>query len=284
MHSELLLDFLAANTLLEDITIHCTNISDPPDRAVVPLDHLRQLSLITGHAAQNLLQCLQLPSTTRVDLFLDHLPEGKLLWELLPSSLQNLPGIAETSLLHCNIVVGSNQAGGTITVRGDPAQLLAGKPINLRPSNLGAVREIVVSSRIRPFASIWSRFRQAIQDMSGVETLVVGSRVPLHDLPAVLMVKDLLPNLFAIALVAPSLDEIARFASSVIARNGMADVRRIEFLGVLCPRYEEDLITEAVKRPSEGWHVGLVEVRSVQDVGSVWVKSINWTIEREFFR
>jgi len=59
-------------------------------------------------------------------------------------------------------------------------------------------------------------------------------------------------------------------------------VRRIEFLEILCPRYEEDLVAEAVKRPLEG-HVGLVEVRSVRDVGGVWVKSINRTVEREFF-
>jgi len=290
VRSELLLDFLAANTLLEDVTIRCTDISDPPDRAIIPLDHLRQLSLIVGHTAQTLLQRLQLPSTSRIDLFLDRLPEGKLLWELLPSSLHNLPGIAETSLLHCNfttelhlIVVGSNQAGGTITVRGHPTQLLAGKPINLRPLNLGAVREIVVSSRTRPFTSLWSRFRQAIQEMSGVETLVVGSRVPLHDLPAVLMVKDLLPNLSAITLVAPSLDDIAAFVSSVVVRNAIPDAKRIEFLEILCPRYEEDLIAEAAKRPLEGV-VGLVEVRSVRDGGDVWVKSIKRTIEREFFR
>ena len=181
-------------------------------RIFLTLRTVRSFPWTTGHAAQNPLQCLQLLSTTRVDLFLDRLPEGKLLWELLPSSLHNLPGIAETSLLHCNfttelhlIVVGSNQAGGTITVRGHPTQLLAGKPINLRPLNLGAVLEIVVSSRTRPFASIWSRFRQAIHEMSGVETLVVGSRVPLHDLPAILMVKDLLPNLSAITLVTGSI-------------------------------------------------------------------------------
>ena len=47
------------------------------------------------------------------------------------------------------------------------------------------------------------------------ETLVLGSRVPSNDLPAVLVVKDLLPNLPAITLVAPSLDEIARFVSSM---------------------------------------------------------------------
>jgi len=112
-----------------------------------------------------------------------------------------------------------------------------------------------------------------------VETLVVGSRVPLHDLPAILMVKGLLS---AITLVAPSPDETPRFVSSVIAHNGMAGVRRIEFLEILCPRYEADLVAEAVNRPLEG-HVGLVEVRSVRDVGGVWVKSINRAIEREFF-
>jgi hypothetical protein len=37
-----------------------------------------------------------------------------------------------------------------------------------------------------------------------VETLVVGSRVTLHDLPAILMNEDLLPNLSAITLVTPS--------------------------------------------------------------------------------
>jgi len=64
----------------------------------------------------------------------------------------------------------------------------------------------------------------------------------------------------------------------------MAGVRRIEFWGILCPRYEADSVAEAVKIPLEGWHVGLVEVRTVRDVGGVWVKSINRTIEREFFR
>ena len=289
MHSELLLDFLAANTLLKDVIICCTDLFDPSDCAVISLDHLRQWSLIIGYTAQNLLQCLQLPFAP-TDLFPDHMPEGELLWELLPSSLHNLPGIAETSLLRYDfttelhlIAIGSNQAGGTIAVRGHRTQLLAGKPINLRPLNLGAVREIVVSSRTQPPASIWSRFRQAIQEMSCVETLAVGSRVPLHDLPTILMVKDLLPNLSAITLVTPSLDEIAPFASSVIVRNGIPDAKRIEFLEILCPRFEEGLIAEATKRPLEG-HVGLVEVRSVQGVENVWVKSIKRSIEREFFR
>ena len=114
--------------------------------------------------------------------------------------------------------------------------------------------------------------------MSGVETLVLGSRVPLHDLPAVLMVKDSLPN--------PSLDDIAPFVSSAIARNGMADAKRIELLEILCPRHEEELVAEAVKRRLEGdvgGHVGLVEVRSVRDGGDAWVKPIERNIEREFF-
>ena len=115
-----------------------------------------------------------------------------------------------------------------------------------------------------------------------METLVLGSRVPLHDLPAVLMVKDSLPNLSAITLVAPSLDNIAPFMSSVVARNGIPDVKRIESLEILCQRYEEDLVAEAVKRPLEG-DVSLVEVRSVRDGGDVWVKSMKRTIERKFF-
>ena len=289
LRSELLLDFLAANTLLEDVTIHCVNVSDPSNRAVISLNNLRQLSLRMGHTAQTILQCLHLPSTSRVDLFLERLAEEKPLWELLPSSLHNLPGIAETTLLHCKfttelhlIVIGSNQAGGTITVRGHPTQVLAGKPINLRPLNLAAVREIVISSRTRPLASVWSRFRHAIQEMNGVETLVVGSRVPLHGLPAVLMDKDLLPNLSAITLVAPSLDDITSFVSSVAVRNGIPDTKRIGFLEILCQRYEEDLFAEAVKLPLEG-HVGLVEVRSLKDAGDLWVKSIKRTIDRNGF-
>lgn len=60
--------------------------------------------------------------------------------------------------------------------------------------------------------------------------------------------RGLTPNLSAIRLVVSSLDEIARFASSVIARNGVPNMKRIEFLEILCPRYEEDFIVEAVKR------------------------------------
>ena len=291
LRSELLLDFLAANTVLEDVSIHCVNITNPPSRPVIPLDHLRQLSLNMGHTAQDLLQCLRLPSTSRIDLFLNRLAEGKLLWELLPASLHGLPGVASTTLLHCKfttelhlVVIGSNRAGGVITVRGHPTQLYAGKPINLRPLNLGTIRELVVSSRTRPFASMWNRFRQAIQEMSGVETLVVGSGFTLHGLPAVLTNEDLLPNLSAITLVAPSLDEIALFVSSVIVRNGMPGVRRLEFLEMLCPRYEEDFLVEAAKRPLDGY-VGLVEVRVVQDTEDVWVKSIKRAIDRDgFFR
>jgi hypothetical protein len=291
VRSEPLLDFLAANTLLEDVTIHCVNISDPPNRAVVPLDHLRQLTLNIGHTAQNLLQCLRLPSTSRIDLFLNRTAEGKLLWELLPASLHGLPGIANTTLLHCKfttelhlIVIGSNQSGGMITTRGHPTQLLAGRPVNLRPLNLGMVREFVVSSRTRPLASVWGRFRQAIQEMSGVETLVVGSGAPLHDLPAVLVDKELLPNLSAITLMAPSLDEIAPFVSSVIVRNRMPDTKRIEFLEILCPRYEVDLLAEGTKQPLEGC-VESVEVRAVRDDEDVWVESIKRTIDRDgFFR
>jgi len=291
VHSELLLDFLAANALLEDVTIRCMNISDPPNRAVIPLDHLRQLSLNMGHTTQNLLQCLRLPTTSRVDLFLNRLAEGKQLWELLPASLDALPGIANTTTLHCKfttefhlIVIGSNPAGGMIIVRGHPTQVFAGKPVNLRPLNLGMVREFVVSSRTRAVGSKWSRFQQGMQEMSGLETLVIGSRATLHDLPAILMNKDLLPNLSAITLVTPSLGEIASFVSSIIARNRIPDTKRVKFLEILCSRYEEDALVEAVMRPLEGY-VSLVEVRAVQDVEEVWVNSINRTIDRDgFFR
>lgn len=291
VRSELLLDLLAANTFLEDITIHCMNISDPPDRGVICLDHLRNLSLNMGHTAQNLLQCLRLPTTSHIDLFLNRLAEGKLLWELLPTSLDALPGIANTTRLHCKfttefhlIVIGSNPTGGKITVRGHPTQLLAGKPVNLRPLNLGMVREFMLSSRTRPLASMWIRFRQIMQEMSGLETLVIGSRVALHDLPAILMTKDLLPNLSAITLVTPSLDEIPSFVSSVAVRSQIPGVKKLEFLEILCSRYEEDSLVEAVKRALEGC-VGLVEVRAVRDTGEVWVKSIERAIDRDgFFR
>ena len=97
-----------------------------------------------------------------------------------------------------------------------------------------------------------------------METLVVGSRVPLL---AVLMVKDLLPNQSAITLVTPSLDEIVPFVSSVIVRNGIPDAKRTKSLEILCPLFEEDLIVEAVKRPLEGHIRGLVEVRPARGVG-----------------
>ena len=291
VRSELLLDFLAANKSLEDVTIHCTDIFDPPNCDAISLDHLRQLSLDMGHTAQHLLQCLRLPATSRVDLFLNRMAEGKSLWELLPPSLDALPGIANTTLLHCKfttefhlIVIGSNPTGGMITVRGHPTQLFAGKPVNLRPLNLEMVREFVLSSRTRPLASMWNRFRQAIQEMSGLETLVIGSRIALHDLPAILTQKDSLLNLSAITLVAPSLDEIASFVSSVVFRSQMAEANGIEYLEILCSRYDEDSLVEAVKRPLEGC-VGLVEVRAVQDADEVWVKSIKRKIDRDgFFR
>ena len=288
---ELLLDFLAANMLLEDVTIHCMDISDPPSRPVVPLDHLRQLSLNMGHTAQNLLQCLRLPSTSRIDLFLNRLAEGKLLRELLPASLHALPGIANTTLLHCKfttefhlIVIGSNPAGGVITVRGHPTQLFVGKPVDLLPLNLGVVREFVLSSRTRQLTTMWSRFRQVIQGTRAVETLVVGSGVALHGLPTILIDKYLLPNLSAITLVTPSLDDIASFVSSVAVRDRTLGTKRIEFLEILCPWHEEGPLVETVKRPLEGY-VGLVEVRVVQDADDVWVKSIGRTIDRDgFFR
>ena len=147
---------------------------------------------------------------------MNSLAEGKLLCELLPSSLDSLPGIAKTTLLQCRItsdfhlaVIGPNPDGGTITVRGHPTQLFAGKPVDLRPLNLGTVREFVPSSKKRSLTSTWTRFRQTIQEMSGVETLVIGSRVALHDLPMILKDKDLFPNLSAITLVISSLDEVS---------------------------------------------------------------------------
>jgi len=292
VRSELLLDFLAANTSLEDITIECNNITDPPNRPVVPLDHLRQLSLRMGQTVQNLLQCLRLPSTSRVDLFMNSLAEGKLLWELLPASLHGLPGIAKTTLLQCRItsefhliVIGSNPDGGMITVRGHPTQLFAGKPVNLRPLNLGMVRELVLSSRTVSLASTWARFRQTIQEMSGVETLVVGGRVTLHGLPAILKDKDLFPNLSAITLMTPPLDEIPSFVSSILVRAHAPGAKRIEFLEVLCSPFDGDCLVGAVKRPLEGC-VGLVEVRAgVQDADDVWIKSIRRAIGRDgFFR
>ena len=60
-------------------------------------------------------------------------------------------------------------------------------------------------------------------------------------------------------------------------------MKKIGFLCILCLRFEEDLITEAVNRQLEG-RVGLAEVRSVSGVGDVWVKFIKQSIERELFR
>jgi len=278
--------------LLEDVTIECIEFSDLPSPVVLSLDHLRRLSLRMGQTVQNLLQCLRLPSTSRVDLFMNSLAEGKLLWELLPASLHGLPGIAKTTLLQCRItsefhliVIGSNPDGGMITVRGHPTQLFAGKPVNLRPLNLGMVRELVLSSRTVSLASTWARFRQTIQEMSGVETLVVGGRVTLHGLPAILKDKDLFPNLSAITLMTPPLDEIPSFVSSILVRAHAPGAKRIEFLEVLCSPFDGDCLVGAVKRPLEGC-VGLVEVRAgVQDADDVWIKSIRRAIGRDgFFR
>lgn len=289
VRSELLLDFLAANTSLEDITIECINITDPPNRPVIPLDHVRQLSLRMGQTVQNLLQCLRLPSTSRVDLFMNSLAEGKLLWELLPASLHALPGIANTTLLQCRItsefhliVIGSNPDGGMITVRGHPTQLFAGKPVDLRPLNLGMVRELVLSTRTVSLASTWDRFRPAIEEMNRVETLVVGGRVTLHGLPAILRDKDLFPNLSAITLMTPPLSEIPLFVSSIIARTQTHSAKRVEFLEVLCSLFDRDCLVGAVKGPLEGY-VGSVEVRAVQDADDVWIKSIKRAIGRDGF-
>lgn len=289
VRSELLFDFLEANPLLEDVNIECLDITDPQSRPIVPLDHLRQLSLRIGQTVQNLLQCLRLPSTSRLDLFMNSLAEGRLLCELLPASLHALPGIAKTTLLQCRItsechliVIGSNPDGGMITVRGHPTQLFAGKPVNLRPLNLGMVRELVLSSRTVSCADTWTRFRQTIQEMNGVETLVVGGRVTLHGLPAILSDKDLLPNLSAITLITPPLDEIPSFVSSLRLRTQTLCVKKIEFLEVLCSSFDVDCLAEAVKPRLEGY-VGLVEVRVVRDADDVWIKSIERAIDRDGF-
>lgn len=289
VRSELLLDFLAANTLLEDVTIECINITDPPNRPVVPLDHLRQLSLRMGQTVQNFLQCLWLPSTSRVDLFMNSRAEGKLLWELLPASLHGLPGIAKITFLQCRItseyhliVVGSNPDGGMMTVRGHPTQLFAGKPVNLGPLNLGMVRELALTSRAVSLASTWDRFRPTIQEMSGVETVVVGGRLTLHGLPAILREKEVFPNLSAITLMTPPLTEMPSFVSAILVRTQTRGAKRIEFLEVLCSQFDWDHLVEAVKRPLEGY-VSLVEVRAVQDADEVWIKSVKRAIDRDGF-
>ena len=287
VRSELLLDFLAANTSLEEVTIECFNITEPPNRPLVPLDNLRQLSLRMGQTVRGLLQCLRLPSSSRVDLFMNGSAEGKLLRELLPASLHALPGIANTTLLQCRItsdfhliVIGSNPDGGMITVRGHPTQLFAGKPVDLRPLNLGVVRELMLSSRMVSLVSTWTRFRQMIEEMKGVETLIVGGRVTLYDLPGILEDKELLPNLTAITLMTPLMSEIPSFVSSVLARTQTAGMKRIEFLEVLCSSFDAKRLVGAVERRLEG-HVGLVEVRVIQDADDVWIKSINRAIDRD---
>jgi hypothetical protein len=290
VRSELLFDFLAANALLEEVTIHCVDISDPPDRAIVPLDHLHHLSLNMGQTVQNLLQCLRLPPASRVNLFMNSSAEGKLLWELLPASLHALPGIANTTLLHCKftsefhlILIGTNPDGGMITVRGHPTQLFAGKPVNLQPLNLGAVQEFVVSSRTKSLASTWPRFMRTIQEMTAVKTLVVAGRgVTLHDLPAILEDKDMLPNLSAITLVAPNLDGISLFVSSILVRARTPGTKRIEFLEMLCLPFDRAHLVGVVKPLLEGY-VSLVEVRAIHDADVVWVESIKRTIDREGF-
>ena len=267
VRSEALLDFFAANPLLEDAAVQCINISDLPERSVVPLNHLRQLSLKMGDTFQNLLGCLRLPSTSRIDLFVNSPTGGKQLWELLPPSLHDLPGIANTTLLHCKftsehhlILIGSNPDGGTIAVRGHPTQLFAGKPVNLQPLNLDAVREFVLSSRTRSLSSTWCRFRPTIREMTGVRTLVVGNRIAIRDLP----VKDSLPNLSEITLVTPLLSEVASFVSSILVRTQTPGLKKIEYLEVFGSQFDVEHLVEAVKRPLEGY-VDLVEIKTFQD-------------------
>ena len=113
-----------------------------------------------------------------------------------------------------------------------------------------------------------------------METLVVGGRVTLHGLPAILKDKDLFPNLSAITLMTPPLNEIPSFVSSILDRTRTSGVKKIEFLEVLCSSFDGDCLAEAVKRPLEGY-VGLVEVRVIQDADDVWIKSIRRAIDRD---
>jgi hypothetical protein len=182
----LLFDFLAANTLIggRHCTLHGTSPTPQPrghffrPSSSVVIEHGTHGSKPSTMPATS--------PTSRIDLFLNRLAEGKLLWELLPVTARpswNREHHAAPLQIHDGIPFDRHRVqpepAGMITVRGHPTQLFAGKPVNLRPLNLGAVREFVLSSRTRPLASMWSRFRQAIQEMSGLwkrSSLAVGSR------------------------------------------------------------------------------------------------------------
>ena len=131
------------NTLLEDVT-YAARIS-LTSRTVWPLlGPPSSVVFCHGTRLKLFYNACKSPPTSRIDLFLDRLPEGKLLWQTPLDS-----GRVQPSRWHDY---------RTWTSRTTPC----GETDKPRLPNPGTAQKAVVSSRTRPFASIWSRFQQAI--------------------------------------------------------------------------------------------------------------------------
>ena len=267
-----LLGFLVENKSLEHLRISCRNILGETSRTRVPLPNIRDVELLSLTPSP-VLECLYLPPTAGIDIQI--LPGGSidpLLCEVLPQSLDGLPGIARATSLQYGVTQfmtrvfsGSNSAGGSFKVQG---LSIRDFPTDFWPLDTSGVRELCLSEAhtVPPLfcGGDYKALSNAFRKMVELETLILVRQDMAGRVLSMVDEEGLLPTLATISIVSlpPSaIGSLIQLASQRKTNSKTSDISSVEiqvFEHGLSPNVVQELrrleeIVPSVKVRSIGW-------------------------------
>ena len=280
-----LLSFLAENKFLEHLRISCRNILGEVSCARVPLPNIRDVELLSLTPSP-VLERLHLPPTA--DINIQILPGGSvdpLLCDVLPRSLDGLPGIGQATSLQYGVTQsatrvfsGSNPVGGSFKIQG---LFIHNFPTDLRPFDVSGVRELCLSEAhtVPPLLcqGDYDALSNMFSKMVGLEILVLVRQDMVGHVLSVVDKEGLLPTLSTISIVSlpPSaIGPLIQLASQRKTNSETSDISSVEiqvFEHGLSPT-----VVEGLKRLEEV--VPSVRVRSIGWSSSIRIESVRKTL------
>ena len=276
-----LLDFLAENETLEYFRVSCRNVVGEIPCKRVSLPNIRDVEL-SSLTVSPVLERLCLPPTARIGIQV--LPGGSFdppFRDILPQSLEGLPGIAQTTSLQygvtqslAQVFSGSNPAGGSFKVQG---LFNRNFPADFRPLDVSNVREFCLSEAhsVPPLFCIGDRnaLSSVFSQMSRLETLVLARQTMVGHVLSMIDKDGLLPALSTISIV--SLPPVAISPLIQLASQRKTNIKTSDISYVEIQAFEHGLSPDVVQELKVLEEVvATVKVRSVGWSSSIRIESI----------
>ena len=280
-----LLSFLAENKSLEHLRISCRSILGEASCARVPLPNICDVDL-SSLTPSPVLERLHLPPTA--DINIQVLPGSlvdPLLCDVLPRSLDGLPGIAQATSLQygvtqftTRVVSGSNPLGGSFNVQG---LFMHDFPTDFRPLDVSGLRELCLSEA-HTVPQLFSEgdyaaLGNAFSKMVGLEALVLVRQGMAGRVLSMIDEEGHLPALSTISIVSLPPSAIAPLIQLTSQRKTNAKTSDISSVEVQV--FEHGLspgVVDELKRLGE--IVPSVKVRSIGWSSSIRIESIRKTL------